>query len=319
MEKRFDLVILDWDGTLMDSLARISRCYVQAALDFGLDPPSPSAAGEYIGLSLNDSLGNLYPHLSDSDIAGLVECYKKRWLSDDQITTPLYPGVEAGLSALQDAGYLLAVATGKSARGLGISLATSGLTDSFVYTRCADQSRAKPHPQMVLDILDYTGLYPGDCVVVGDTTFDMLMAKSAGADSWGVGYGSHSVEQVQALSDFPVARRFEDVVKRCVAHTHTVALVTLWLEDEFRVYRGAELLPIKLLGMELEDYRASWLFFTVSAPQEQALTLQNRILIRHNGARDRVQINTVQRLWAPANDRLTYTDEQPQSLWEPAQ
>ncbi|QFU75164.1 hypothetical protein EY643_05590 [Halioglobus maricola] len=120
------------------------------------------------------------------------------------------------------------------------------------------------------------------------------------------------LEEVLALQQGRAVTLMDSPAVQSMVHT--------WLSEEFRVYAGDSLLPIALVGMELESYRASWLFFTVNASPDEKLTLQNRILIRHNSAaRARVQINTVQRLWQPANDRMTFTDEHPQSLWVPQQ
>ena len=215
---RIELVIWDWDGTLMDSIAGIEECFARTATDLGVEPPRGGAARGGVGLSLSDSFARLYPDLDAHGIERLVDRYRANWIAGEFHSAPLYPGVREGLGELVEAGYLLAVATGKSARGLRKALEITDLGECFVYPRCADQSRSKPHPQMVLDIIDYTGVEPDACLVVGDTTFDMEMARGANVASWGVGYGSHSAEKMSSLSDFQVATSFKQVACGLLDH-----------------------------------------------------------------------------------------------------
>ena len=121
-----------------------------------------------------------------------------------------------GLTQLNNAGYLLAVATGKSWRGLERALKECDLSDQFVCCRCADQSRAKPHPQMLFDILDYTGLEASQGVMIGDTTFDLQMASNANMDAHGVGYGSHCKDELSTFSQTPVFDGFDQLVEHFI-------------------------------------------------------------------------------------------------------
>ena len=212
MPSSYNLLVFDWDGTLMDSSAKIVNCFVGAARDTKMPDPDPEQVKRYIGLSLLEAFFLLYPRISSDKANLLVDRYRDYWLVHDNTPMELFPGVKQGLLALQNAGYLLAVATGKSRRGLVRAMDTTNLDELFVYTRCADQSRPKPDPTMLLEILDYTGLEKHEAVMIGDTTFDMLMADNAGVTSWGVSYGSHGHDELQALSGHPVMGDFQQLV-----------------------------------------------------------------------------------------------------------
>jgi len=208
MSSPYSLLVFDWDGTLMDSSAKIVNCFAGAARDMNMSRPDPERVKRYIGLSLTEAFSLLYPQINSAQINRLVDRYRDYWLVHDNTAMELFSGVREGLFELQNAGYLLAVATGKSRRGLERAMDTTKLDELFVYTRCADQSRPKPDPSMLLDILDYTGLEKREAVMIGDTTFDLLMAGNAGVNGWGVSYGSHDHDELQALSGHPVMEEF---------------------------------------------------------------------------------------------------------------
>ena len=208
MSPPYSLLVFDWDGTLMDSSAKIVNCFAGSARDMKMPYPDPEQVKRYIGLSLVEAFSLLYPKIDSAHVNRLVDRYRDHWLVHDNTDMELFPGVRDGLVELQNAGYLLAVATGKSRRGLERAMDTTKLSELFVYTRCADQSRAKPDPAMLFDILDYTGLEKREAVMIGDTTFDLLMAGNAGVNGWGVSYGSHDYDELQALSGHPVLSDF---------------------------------------------------------------------------------------------------------------
>ena len=208
----YKLLVFDWDGTLMDSGEKIVACFAGAAMDCNLPVADSGQIRGYIGLSLADSFSRLYPEIPGSQISCLVDRYREHWLVLDQTPMQLFEDVKPGLEKLNDRGYLLAIATGKSWRGLERSLKDSGLESLFVYARCADQSRPKPDPQMLFDILDYTGLECSHGMMIGDTTFDLEMAGHARMNAWGVSYGSHSAEILQPLSTHDVVPGFKDLV-----------------------------------------------------------------------------------------------------------
>jgi phosphoglycolate phosphatase len=196
----YQLLVFDWDGTLMDSSRKIVNCFEGAAREVGLELPDPDQVRSYIGLSLNESFIRLYPNIGNQTINTLIANYREYWLYRDNTPMSLFTGVKPGLRVLQKAGYVLAIATGKSRRGLDRVLLETSLKQEFFYSRCADETRAKPHPQMLLDVLDYTGMENHHGVMIGDTTFDLEMARNAGMDGLGVGYGSHSKLSLRELS-----------------------------------------------------------------------------------------------------------------------
>ena len=210
------LIIFDWDGTLMDSSEKIVNCFNGAATDFTLELPDPMEVKGYIGISLVQAFQNLYPNLEPAVISGLVSAYREHWLFHDHTPMSLFPGVDDGLKRLAEYGYLLAVATGKSWKGLERSLKETDLQSLFTFTRCADQSKSKPDPQMLLDILDYTGLESHNAIMIGDTTYDLQMAKTIDMKGMGVSYGSHSADVLSALSDGLICHDFSEVVKHFI-------------------------------------------------------------------------------------------------------
>lgn len=211
--KPYRLLVFDWDGTLMDSSEKIVNCFVAATCDNRLAAPEPEKIVELIGLNLPECFARLFPELGSAEISRLVASYREHWMFRDTTSMRLFPGVEKGLGQLDDAGYLLCVATGKSARGLQRALDDTALGGRFVYTRCADQGRPKPHPEMLENILSFTGVSRSEAVMIGDTVFDLEMAANAGMDGWGVAYGSHSAETLQGLSCRNVALNFGEIVE----------------------------------------------------------------------------------------------------------
>lgn len=190
----YDLIIFDWDGTLVDSQAKIVNCFHAAARDTGLPIPATHTVCQLIGLSLDVSFRRLHPDVDDVAIASLVDRYREHFIRHDATPLGFFPGVRDGLAALVGQGLRLAVATGKARRGLQAQLTQFDVTSLFTATRCADESIAKPHPQMVLDLLALTGCDPRRALVVGDTTYDIEMASRAGVDAVAVDCGAHRRE-----------------------------------------------------------------------------------------------------------------------------
>lgn len=198
MKRRFPLVVFDWDGTLMDSEARIVACMQRAAGDMDMPIPSDAEARDIIGLGLEQAVTRLFPGAGADDIERLVVTYRQHWLGDDVVASQMFAGSVELVETLHAEGYLLAVATGKSRQGLDKSLVESGLTRFFHVTRCADEAFSKPHPQMLEEILSDLDTPPADAVMIGDTEYDMQMARSAGVAGVGVSHGVHSVERLLA-------------------------------------------------------------------------------------------------------------------------
>jgi phosphoglycolate phosphatase len=198
MNRKFELVVFDWDGTLMDSEARIVVCMQRAAADVGLPVPSVAAARDIIGLGLADAVQRLFPQADAPRVTSLVDAYRHHWLGDDVAPAAMFAGAEPLLEGLRAAGCLLAVATGKSRRGLDKALDESGLAGYFHATRCADETFSKPHPQMLEEILTDLDTRPAAALMVGDTEYDMQMARSARVPAVGVAHGVHAVERLLA-------------------------------------------------------------------------------------------------------------------------
>ncbi|MDB5840081.1 MAG: gph2 [Herminiimonas sp.] len=197
--KQFDLIVFDWDGTLMDSTATIVKCIQAAARDLGLPIPDNKAASYVIGLSLQDAMRTALPDLDPKTYPRMVERYRYHYLAQDQGLT-LFDGVREMLAELSQQGYFLAVATGKSRVGLSRALDTVKLTSLFDATRCADETFSKPHPAMLQELTRELGQDMKRTVMIGDTTHDLQMAINAGAAAIGVHYGAHSVRELEALN-----------------------------------------------------------------------------------------------------------------------
>ncbi len=175
----------------MDSVAKIVRCFAAALEDAGAPDPGEDAIRHIIGLGLDEAVSALLPQSDSATRAQVVERYRQHFLHLDQTGMELFPGVREGLEALAGQGYRLAVATGKARRGLDRVLRDTATAHLFCATRCADEAFSKPHPRMLEDILEQTGLDADRALMIGDTTYDMQMARHAGMNSIAVTYGVH--------------------------------------------------------------------------------------------------------------------------------
>ncbi len=194
---QYQLIVFDWDGTLMDSTGHIVSCMRQAITKLELEPLDDSQISHIIGLGLTEAVQTLYPSGNTTLWSSLADCYRQTWLSSPE-ETPLFDNAIALLHQLAEQNIFLGVATGKSRRGLDKVLNATGLGDLFVATRSADECHSKPHPQMILELMDFVGLNGNDTIMIGDTEFDLLMAKNAGADSLGITHGAHDENKLIA-------------------------------------------------------------------------------------------------------------------------
>lgn len=206
------LVILDWDGTVCDSEARIVRCMQRAAERVGLPVLAPEAIGNIIGLGLPEAISSLFPEAHSEQRQALREQYSAEWLAARAEPLPLFDGVLSTLDQLLGAGHQLAVATGKSRRGLEREFAELGIGSLFVASRCADETASKPDPRMLCELLGETGSPVGQAVMVGDTVYDLQMAASAGMDAIGVSYGVHTRERLSALNPRRIIDHFSELL-----------------------------------------------------------------------------------------------------------
>jgi phosphoglycolate phosphatase len=202
--KNYDLLVFDWDGTLMDSTTTIIRCIQAAAQDLGLSTPTTENASYVIGLGLADAMKIAMPDVDPEYYPQIVARYRQHYLSQDHDLL-LFDGVREMLTDLSQQGYLLAVATGKSRVGLNRALTQHNLTPLFHATRCADETFPKPHPAMLLELTSELGQDINRTVMIGDTTHDLLMAGNAGAEAIAVNYGAHEDHALQELNPVYIA------------------------------------------------------------------------------------------------------------------
>ena len=191
------LVIFDWDGTLLNSLAKIAHCMQLAAADAGLASRDEADIHGIIGLGLQEALTTLYPEVPQAPLDLLRERYSHHFLIKDQQPCELYPGVQDTLDALKSDGHQIAVATGKSRKGLDRVLRNLGWENYFHGTRCADEAASKPDPLMLSQLLDELAFPVEDAVMVGDTEFDLAMAAKLGMRRVGVSYGAHPLQRLE--------------------------------------------------------------------------------------------------------------------------
>ncbi len=198
-QKRFELLVFDWDGTLTDSSDLIVASMQVACIDIGLPVPDAQQVRHIIGLGFREAIEHLLPELPASDYPQLVERYRHHFLSRDA-PIPVFPGAIETIQKLYKSGFLLAVATGKSRRGLSRDFQETGLGRYFHASRCADECFSKPHPEMLLELIEELHVDTDRTLMIGDTTHDLQMAQSAGVASLAVSYGAHSKEKLLALS-----------------------------------------------------------------------------------------------------------------------
>lgn len=194
--KPYQALVFDWDGTLVDSIARITTSLQHAGEQVCGVEVSADAARHVIGLGLHEAIRHLHPTLAASEINAICEAYKQHYVHESEIAAPLFPGVTDLLEHLRSQGYTLAIATGKSRIGLDHSLASHGLSHYFSSTRCAGENRSKPHPEMLLGVLQDIGINTQQALMIGDSEHDMLMANNAGVKAIAVSHGAHTAENL---------------------------------------------------------------------------------------------------------------------------
>lgn len=227
--KPLQLVVFDWDGTLMDSEARIVSCLRAAGAELGLPALDDGVLRNVIGLGLKEAIETLHPEAGPEGWRAFADRYRNNFLASDGAASPLFDGALELLTRLQRRGVLLAIATGKSRRGLDRALTEQGCARLFHATRCADETFSKPHPQMLLELMEELGVTPDETLMVGDTEYDLQMARSAGVAAVGVAYGVHAPQRLLACS--PLA---------CVGD---IAELTAWLEHYIMMRHDANVHP----------------------------------------------------------------------------
>lgn len=197
MKNRFDLIIFDWDGTLVDSIDWIVHCIQQAATRYGCPVPEPQATKDIIGLSIENAIAQLFPEVDPEIRQKVAADYGKTFFSRQISRDDLFPGVYDMLEQFRRDGYRLAVATGKKSSGLNEAIMGTGVADLFCTTRCSDQTASKPNPLMIDEIVAELGVDKQRTLMVGDSAHDLQMALNAQVASVGVTCGAHSAEILQ--------------------------------------------------------------------------------------------------------------------------
>jgi phosphoglycolate phosphatase len=199
MARQFQLLVFDWDGTVADSAALIVDSIRSACADLRLPVPPERDCRYVIGLGLQDSMRLLLPSLPEQDHGPFLDRFRHYFLQRDH-DTPLFLGMENLLGELENNGYWLAVATGKSRAGLLRSFEQTGIGKRFHTTRCADESHPKPNPAMLFDVMNTLGVAKENTLMIGDTTHDLMMAQNAGVAAVAVSYGAHDGDDLHSHS-----------------------------------------------------------------------------------------------------------------------
>lgn len=216
IDKRYDFIVWDWDGTIMDSTPTIVECIQQACRDLGFQEPNDELASSVIGLGIQDSLRRAVPWIEPAHFPKLTDRFRYHYLSKDH-ELHLFSGIRELLEKLRADGYLLGVATGKSRVGLDRSLQHHQLERFFHETRTADESFSKPHPGMLLELAEATQVPLRRMLMVGDTTHDLEMAANAGVDAVAVTYGAHPVDTLKNA--------------KSLTHAHDVPQLAAWFDQ----------------------------------------------------------------------------------------
>lgn len=213
MTKPYELLIFDWDGTLMDSAAKIVACLRTAVAEAGLEPRSDARLRHIIGLGIHEAVDFLYPHGIDPHAKRtLIDVYRHRFLYADNTPSALFEGVAGMLATLESQGYWLAVVTGKSRRGLNQVLAEQGLQHRFHSSRCADETASKPDPLMLREILAELDVKSSRALMIGDTQFDIEMAHRMGVDAVAVAQGAHGKDQLLEKQPLAILARITNLI-----------------------------------------------------------------------------------------------------------
>ena len=213
---RYRLLVFDWDGTLADSTSLIAGAIQQSCRDLGLPAPDDRSARHVIGLGHRDAISLVAPTLPSADVAHFSERYRAHYLVGDA-DIPLVDGVREMLDELDSRGFLLGVATGKTRAGLARALARHGIANRFVASRCADETFPKPHPEMLLSLIDLAGVTSEETLMIGDTTHDLDLARNAGVSAVAVAYGAHPAAALAAM--------------RPLATVHSIGELRSWLAN----------------------------------------------------------------------------------------
>jgi phosphoglycolate phosphatase len=209
MQADVRFIVFDWDGTLMDSEAQIVSCLHAAIADLRLEPMDDDTVKNIIGLGLREAIDTLVPGRDAAFHQAFVQRYREHWFRSE--ASSLFAGVRATLDICRQHELLLGVATGKARRGLQRVLGETGLASCFDATRCADETPSKPHPQMLLELMEELNVSPEQTIMVGDTEYDMEMATNAGTRKVAVSSGVHTAERLNRHDPMVCLNRVADM------------------------------------------------------------------------------------------------------------
>lgn len=207
----YKLLIFDWDGTIIDSAARIISCMQLAAKDCGFYVPTDEEVKNIIGLGLPEAIKILIPDVDNDGIELMRQNYGRHFLGNESTPSPLFPGAQNSLEQMHSKGMRMAVATGKSRKGLNRVFAETGLGYLFETSRCADETISKPHPLMLEEILQETGVTASEAVMIGDTEYDLEMGRQAGMDVIAVSYGAHHLDRLKGYKPVLEVHEFPEL------------------------------------------------------------------------------------------------------------
>ena len=205
------LYIFDWDGTLCDSLDKIVYCTKAAARDLGIPEPSDESVRDIIGLSLMPAIQKVFPGITDNDLKALLKLYAQYFKDDDTGSPVLYEGAIETLAHIRDEGHQIAIATGKSRVGLDRVLGSLGLTGYFDGSRCADETASKPNPKMLQELLEEFDTAVTEAVMIGDTEYDMDMARQLDMQRIAVSYGAHEIHRLHPFEPVLCLDRIDEL------------------------------------------------------------------------------------------------------------
>ena len=210
----FDLIVFDWDGTLVDSIDWIVDCIQVVADDLSLDQPSKQACKDIIGLNLSEAMLALFPNLSNDEKKSMVASYRTLYLAKGISSEDLFLDALPVLHELKNLNKTLAVATGKSQTGLDRGLDGTGVRSFFDHFCCGDIMQSKPNPHMLFDIMEKSGVSPNKTLMVGDSTLDLIMAQNACVASIGVSTGAHSREALAQYNPIACIDNLKELLER---------------------------------------------------------------------------------------------------------
>lgn len=208
------LFIFDWDGTLIDSKTKITHSMHLAVRDMGWQPLADEAVHNIIGLGLPEAIHTLFPVSSQAERSQLRDLYASHFVRlDEKQASDFFPAVPETLAELRKQGHQLAVATGKSRKGLDRILRDLAMHDYFDATRCADETASKPHPLMLEELLSFFGVAAADAVMIGDTEYDMEMARVIGMPRIAVSYGAHHINRLHPYKPELCLDKFDELLE----------------------------------------------------------------------------------------------------------